>query len=71
MSTIVERSEDAIPAGYPYSWSPGATLTIGEFVAKVFVQGPSYTVHVLYRVQYKPSMVQNDGTKPVRTRRLR
>ncbi|KAF8448640.1 translation initiation factor eIF 4e-like domain-containing protein [Boletus edulis BED1] len=40
-------SEDTILAGYPYTWSPSATLSIEEFVTK-----------------YKPSMVQNDGTKP-------
>ncbi|KAF8550931.1 hypothetical protein OG21DRAFT_1468038 [Imleria badia] len=47
MSTSAAQLDDTIPTGYQYSWSPGATLSIEEFVAK-----------------YKPSMVQNDGTKP-------
>ncbi|KAF9228399.1 hypothetical protein BS17DRAFT_773643 [Gyrodon lividus] len=47
MSTSTKKSDDSIPAQYPYAWSPNSTLTLDEFITK-----------------YKPSMVQNDGTKP-------
>lgn len=67
MSKNAARLDDTIPVEYRYTWSPGGTLSIEDFVAKVFVQVTCERGSCLTYLQYKPSMVQNDGTKPVGT----
>lgn len=37
MPASAARSEDTIPADYPYSWPAGATFSVEEFAAKVFL----------------------------------
>lgn len=69
MSTRTARSDDTITAGYQYSWSPDVTFSVQEFVAKVGSEDPKHGLRLTH-IQYKPSTVQNDGTKPVRTRRV-
>lgn len=65
------KEDDIIPPNYQYEWTPKSDMTVQEFVAKVRLPDAScgqlpqsFTRDVVY--QYKPSMVQNDGTKPVR-----
>ena len=65
------KEDDIIPPNYQYEWTPKSDMTVQEFVAKVRLPAAScaqlsqsFTRDVVY--QYKPSMVQNDGTKPVR-----
>ena len=61
-------NDDKLPATdfYPYFWHDKAEITLQEFLRKVCGEPLRYSD--IYREesrQYKPSMVQNDGTKPV------
>ena len=65
------KEDDIIPTGYQYEWTPKSDTTLQEFLAKVrpvlrvavYAATSKFTRNVF--CQYKPSMVQNDGTKPV------
>ncbi|KAI0057873.1 hypothetical protein BV25DRAFT_1892081 [Artomyces pyxidatus] len=52
-----KKSEDALPESptYAYQWSPESELPLEDFLTKACADR---------RLCYKPSMVQDDGTKP-------
>jgi hypothetical protein len=61
------KDEDSVSTEYTYYWSPDHALSLDEFLKKVslgvvVVFDPVTHIDAL---QYRPSMVQNDGTKPV------
>jgi hypothetical protein len=70
----MSRNEDIISQDYPYAWREGSDVSIQDFLIKA--RRPSRSFQNLfvcakdiyqcrYLLQYKPSMVQDDGTKPV------
>ncbi|KAJ8076614.1 hypothetical protein PM082_001037 [Marasmius tenuissimus] len=66
---MAQNNEDELPQQYKYAWdSESHTITLQEFLNKVHYTdtlpqvGPTHSNCLRY--QYKPSMVQNDGTKP-------
>jgi hypothetical protein len=65
------KTEDTLSDTYQYAWSKDSNLPLADFLKKVRVNAPQiHPRNVLFTCavisfQYKPSMVQNDGTKPV------
>jgi hypothetical protein len=61
------HTEDSLPEDYPYAWREGLDLSIQDFLAKVRpVVAHAFCWNLEVKLsQYKPSMVQDDGTKPV------
>lgn len=68
----MSKDDDLIPDNYTYQWTPKSGMTLQEFLGKVrdvlgtlsCLQTTAALTPTL-ALQYKPSMVQNDGTKPV------
>ncbi len=68
----MSKDEDSIPESYTYKWTPKSATTLQEFLGKVRIECcQNHSITDSHSgMQYKPSMVQNDGTKPVCPPRL-
>lgn len=62
------KDDDLAPAEYPYLWSSKSEISLDDFLKKVrgVLIGMLFAqILMSFGLQYKPSMVQDDGTKPV------
>ena len=58
--------EDTIPEGYAYAWTLASDLSLEDFLKKACIPQliDSFNTNTSL-MQYKPSQVRNDGSKPV------
>ena len=65
--------DDTVPESYPYLWNSDSSISVLDFLTKVcdtrlYIISKHLTWGgFAFLFQYKPSMVQDDGTKPVRS----
>lgn len=64
------NTEDTAPqfSDYPYSWASGCSMTLDDFLKKVRTR--LYASSLALSGEQRPSMVEDDGTKPVSAKRI-